>query len=437
MIVNTEDTEGHTGELRLGLIVESFIIGGIGGLIVLLYRILLDNSWNWLNMILDYAKGSPFCMAGWFAVLFIVAWVVSKLISYEPMISGGGIPQAEGEIAGKLEQTWWKVLPARFAAGFLCLLCGLALGKAGPSIHLGAMAGKGVSKSLGREKSEEKLLVTCGVSAGLSAVFQTPLSGVMFCLEEIHKGFSTAVFVTATVSALTASYIVSAIIGGKAIFRFDILKMLPQKHYWMIIILGIVLGIFGALYNWSMLKAQELYNKAGFPSTTVKLMVPFFCAGILGFTAPELLGSGNVLLVSLTTEHLMLGTILLILAGRFVFCAVTFGSGAPGGFFFPLLVLSGLVGGAFAAAGIQYWGLDPMYANNFVLLAMAGGFAAIMRAPLTGIILIFEMTGSFSQLMSLAVVSLTAYIVAELLKSRPICESLLEGILKKRNSAAV
>ena len=158
-----------------------------------------------------------------------------------------------------------------------------------------------------------------------------------------------------------------------------------------------------------------------------------FRSGILSFTAPELLGNGFDLIEQLTTgSHMMLGTILFLLIGRFIFSAVSFGSGAPGGIFFPLLVIGGYIGGAFATISVQYFGLNPMYINNFVLLAMAGYFAAIVRAPLTGIILIFEMTGSLSQMLSLSVVSIVAYVVAILMKSKPIYESLLERLLQKR-----
>lgn len=134
----------------------------------------------------------------------------------------------------------------------------------------------------------------------------------------------------------------------------------------------------------------------------------------------------------LTNTDVMLGTVLFILIGRFIFSAVSFGSGAPGGIFFPLLVLGGFIGGTFATVGVQFFGLDAMYINNFVLLAMAGYFAAIVRAPLTGIILIFEMTGSLSQMLSLSIVSIVAYIVATLLKSKPIYESLLERLLERQ-----
>lgn len=429
---DTAGTIRRAERFQVILIGEGLLVGGIAGLVVLLYRMLLGSAGEWLGKILAYAKGSLIRMAGWFIILMFLAWIVSRLVSFEPMISGSGIPQLEGEMTGKLDQKWWKVLPAKFFGGFLCLLGGLALGREGPSIQLGAMVGKSVSNGLDRGKTEEKFLLTCGASAGLSAAFHAPLAGVMFSLEEVHKNFSVSVLVSVMTASLTADFISSTVIGTESVFQFDIVKALPQEYYGMIIGLGILLGVMGAFYNWFTLKEQELYNKASFLNTTTKLMIPFFCAGVLGFTVPELLGSGHALLEYLAAEDVMLGTVLFILAGRFVFSAVSFGSGAPGGIFFPLLVLGGFIGGAFATVAVQYFGLDAVYINNFVVLAMAGYFSAIVRAPLTGIILIFEMTGSLSQMLSLSIVSIVAYIVAALLRSKPIYESLLERLLEKQ-----
>ena len=407
------------------LIGEGILVGAIAGFVVLFYRIVLGYAGQWTQKILTFTKGNLLRMAGWLIVLVLLACVVARLLKYESMISGSGIPQLEGEMAGKLDQVWWKVLPSKFLGGFLCMLGGLALGREGPSIQLGAMVGKGISRGLDRGKTEEKFLLTCGASAGLAAAFHAPLAGVMFSLEEVHKNFSVSVLVSVMSASLTADFLSSTILGMDSVFQFDILKALPMEYYWMILLLGVVLGITGAFYNWFTLKAQECYP-------TMKIVVPFLCAGLIGFTAPQLLGSGHALIEELTHTEMMLGTILLLLLGRFLFSAISFGSGAPGGIFFPLLVIGGFIGGAFAAVGVQFFGLDSMYINNFVLLAMAGYFSAIVRAPLTGIILIFEMTGSLSQMLSLAIVSIVAYVVATLLRSKPIYESLLDRLLAKQ-----
>ena len=363
-------------------------------------------------------------------ILAALAWIVGKLVKWEPMISGSGIPQVEGEIAGRLSQNWKRVLPAKFAGGFLCMLGGLSLGREGPSIQLGAMAGQGISRALGRGKREEKFLMTCGASAGLSAAFHAPLAGMMFAVEEIHKTFSIPILLPVMTASVTADYIASHILGLDPVFRFQITEYLPQNYYWLLILLGILVGVSGVFYNWGMLKAQELYRKIPFMKETGRLLIAFLTAGVLGIVMPWVLGSGSGLIVSLTQGEMVLGMVVLTLVMKFLFSAVSFGSGAPGGIFFPLLILGALIGAVFAMAGVEFFGLAPVYVNNFVLLGMTGFFTAIVRAPLTGIILLFEMSGSISQMLSLSIVSVTAYIVATLMRSEPIYDSLLKRILK-------
>lgn len=419
------------------LIGEGLLVGAVAGGIVLLYRLVLAYAGEWLQMILHYAKGSPVKMCLWFVILVLFAVIVGLLVKWEPMISGSGIPQLEGEMIGKLNQRWYRVLPAKFLGGFLSLFAGLSLGREGPSIQLGAMTGKGISKMLDRGKTEEKFLLTCGASAGLSAAFHAPLAGVMFSLEEIHKNFSVSVLVSVMTSSITADYISSKVFGLDPVFQFDIGHALPQSYYWMILLLGVILGVMGAFYNWFTLTVQGLYKKTKGLNEITRVMIPFLLAGVLGFIMPELLGSGHNLIDALTHGELALTSVVFLLVAKFVFSAICFGSGAPGGIFFPLLVLGAFIGGIFGMVGTTSFGMRPEYINNFVLLAMAGYFTAIVRAPITGIILIFEMTGSLSQMLSLSVVSIVAYVVASLMKSEPIYESLLGRLLKNQGQEQV
>ena len=312
---------------------------------------------------------------------------------------------------------------------------GLSLGREGPSIQLGAMAGKGISHVLDRGKTEERYLMTCGASAGLAAAFHAPLAGVIFAVEEIHKGFSTSILISVMTASVTADFIASHLIGLEPVFQFELGHFLPQDYYWLLIVLGIVVGVAGVFYNWAMLKVQELYKKPKWLSETGRILIAFLTAGVLGGVMPSVLGSGHELIEQLTSGEMILKTAVLVLVIKFLFSAISFGSGAPGGIFFPLLILGAFIGGIFAMTGVKVFGLSEVYINNFVLLAMAGFFTAIVRAPITGIILLFEMSGSVSQMLSLSIVSITAYIVATLLHSDPIYESLLERILKKQKKS--
>lgn len=434
---NTPYTLKRAKHFQVALIGEGLIIGIVSGLVVLFYRVALKYAGEWLPKILKVMEGSWFTVGLWFLLLFFMALAVGRLIKWESLISGSGIPQLEGEMVGKLDTCWWKILTAKFVGGFLCILGGLSLGREGPSIQLGAMAGKGFSRFIKRGITEERILLTCGASAGLSAAFHAPLAGVMFSLEEVHKNFSVSVLMAVMTASLTADYLSSNILGFTPVFQFDIQGELPKNLYWTLLILGGILGILGVLYNKITLKVQSIYQDTVWLNTTTRLILPFFLAGVVGFVCPVLLGSGEKMIHMVTRGEWTWWFVLIMLLIKFAYSVLCFGSGAPGGIFFPLLVLGAMIGGAFGLGAVEYFGMSPENVNNYVMLAMAGFFTAIVRAPLTGIILIFEMTGSVSQMLSLSVISIVAYIVANLLGSKPIYESLLENLLRRRGDGPI
>lgn len=429
MIGRTTDTINRASKFPVIMIGEGLIVGGFAGLIVLLYRISLNYAGIWMNQVLNWIRGNPVRIFVWFFILVGMAFITGFLVKWEPMISGSGIPQLEGEMTGKLDQRWYRIIPAKFIGGFLGMFAGLALGREGPSIQLGAMAGKGVSRALKRGKTEEKFLLTCGASAGLSAAFHAPLAGVMFAMEEVHKNFSVVVFISAMTASVTADYITSSVLGMEPVFQFQIVGNLPSQYYWMLVILGVVLGLMGIFYNWFTLLSQSLYKRARLKHPITKAMIPFLLAGIVGLVVPQILGSGHAMIETLTDGQMVLSMIVVLFLLRFLFSGISFGSGVPGGIFFPMLVLGAYIGGVFGYICRDYLGLPAEYVNNFVLLAMAGFFTAVVRAPLTGIILIFELTGSLSQMLSLSVITIVSYIVSLLMGAEPIYESLLERIL--------
>jgi len=192
-----------------------------------------------------------------------------------------------------------------------------------------------------------------------------------------------------------------------------------------VVLLGIALGFFGAFYNavlvQSVIRFKQFSRRFQYSST----VIVFLLAGLVGLTFPLILGSGHHI-IDVMGQHQTLQWLFMVFILKFLFSMVSFGSGAPGGIFFPLLVLGGLLGGCFASLSTQWFNVPPDLFFNFVILAMAGYFSAIVRAPITGIVLLTEMTGSLSHLLSLTIVSILAYVVADLLKSPPIYESLLE-----------
>jgi H+/Cl- antiporter ClcA len=231
--------------------------------------------------------------------------------------------------------------------------------------------------------------------------------------------------------AITADFISKLVFGLEPVFHIAIYDIIPLNQYWLIMLLGVLLGGCGAFYNQFLLKTIAFYKKITAYNNKLRLLVPFLVAGILGITFPVVIGSGHHIIDSLSLT-LGIKWLLLVLVAKFLFSMISFGSGAPGGIFFPLLVIGSLIGAIFGSVAINWYGINPALFNNFIVLAMAGYFAAIVRAPITGIILLTEMTGSFSQLLPLTLVSIIAYIVADLLKSAPIYESLLKLLVKDK-----
>ena len=415
---------------RYRLVLEGIIVGCLAGLVTVLFRLILEKVDWLLHIVIDYFHTYTWLIPVWFGILIFISSLVWLLLKWEPNIGGSGIPQIKGEMQGQIYQSWWRVLLGKFAGGVLCIGSGLSLGREGPSIQLGAMVGKGFAKVTKRVRTEEKLLMSCGASAGLSAAFNAPFAGVLFSLEELHKNFSVDVLLSTMTASITADFISRYIFGLKPVFAFDIKNMMPLQHYWLVVILGIILGAFGVVYNKCIKKGQKIFDKI--KNQYVKTVLPFLLAGILAVIFPAVLGGGHHLVLEISTGEIFISALGILLLVKFLFSLFSFSSGVPGGIFLPLLVLGAVTGGIFGKGCITVLGIHPDLLQNFIILGMAGYFAAIVRAPITGIILISEMTGGFSHLLTLSIVSLIAYITADLLKAKPIYDQLLERILSKR-----
>ena len=426
---NTYNTLFHWHSFKLKLVFEGIGVGIITGLLIVLYRYALEKAGVLLTDIYKIISIKPILILPWIGALIIIGYIVGLMVKHEPMISGSGIPQVEGVLLRKLDMTWWRVILGKFIGGVLSIGSGLSLGREGPSVQLGAAVGQGFSRVFKRVKIEEKYLITSGASAGLAAAFNAPLAGVMFALEEVHKNFSPLVLLSALSAALSADFIASGFFGLKPVFTLGNLSALPLKLYFYIILLGVLLGVLGVVFNKILLKTQNLYVAQTWLPKEMRIIIPLLISVILGILLPQVLGGGHELITSLITNNFSLTILVIIVLVKFLFTMASFGSGAPGGIFLPLLAIGALIGNVYGIALVHFVHFDSMYINNFIILAMAGYFTAVVRAPITGTILITEMTGSFSHLLSLAIVSIVAYIVADILGSKPIYESLLEKIL--------
>lgn len=427
---STKSTLESWFHFKLRLIFWGIAVGLVAGLTVVAYRFALEHALSFSQNMYRYQRENHWFIMIWTGILVAGGLLTGWLVEKEPMIAGSGIPQVKGLLQSKLSMNWWRTIIGKCIGGTLSIGAGLSLGREGPSIQIGAAAGQGISKLTGKLKVEEHFLITCGASAGLAAAFNAPIAGVIFALEELHGNFSPLVMISTLASSVVADFISKEFFGLTPVFDFTEIPMLPLGHYGQLLLLGAVVGLMGLIFNTMIFRSQDLNRKLRLP-VRWKPVIPFLLAGICGLLLPQVLGGGNELVDSLLTEGYGLGFIVLLLAVKLVFTMVCYGSSAPGGIFLPMLVIGALVGAAYSSLAGSWTGLDPSYLGSLIILAMAGYFTAIVKAPITGIILITEMTGSFSNLLPTGMVCLTAYVVAELFRSKPIYEALLDRLLSK------
>ena len=366
------------------------------------------------------------------SAFFIIAWLLAKIVAREPMCTGSGIPQVKGVLMGKMSMNWASVLVAKIAGGVLAIGAGMSLGREGPSVQLGACAGQGIghlSQSFHRGLEARNLLVA-GAGAGLAAAFNAPLAGVIFGLEELQRTFSAAALLVSITAAVTATAVTGLFFGSSPVFSLGYLLPMPLDMLGWLAGLGLFVGTLGRMFNPSLLWAQDFYERLGLKGM-YKPLLPLLLAACLGFVLPEILGGGSHLVDALAVESYSLAFLCLLFAGKFLFTMLCFGSGVPGGIFLPMLVL-GALGGAIFGNLLAGAGLFPaMYLPDMIVFGMAAYFAVVAKSPVTGSVLIMEMTGSFQHMLALLIVSLSAYAVSDLTGGRPVYVQLLGRMLRK------
>ena len=417
---------------RLRLFFEGALAGIGVGTVISLFRWVLELTEVYRPRFFVWLETEfPIGFVGWGLLLVLIAWILAKFLEMEPLISGSGIPQVKGILLGRIRMNAQRVLALKFVGGVLGIGVGMSLGREGPSVQLGACVGQWFSRLRARPRTEERFLLTAGSGAGLAAAFNAPLAGVIFCLEEITRSFSPLVLMATVAAAVSASAVAGTLLGRGPVFHIEELPLLPVSQYVFLLPLGIFTGILGVLFNRVLIFTMDAYQKSPVQGAA-KYLLPLFLSFALAFALPEVLGGGSALVDTLIAKKFELSFLLLLLAVKFMFTMLCFGSGVPGGIFLPMLVLGALSGAVFSKLMFAIGVMDETLGASFIVYGMAAYFAAVVRSPITGSVLIMEMTGSFHHMLALIFVSMAAYLTADVLKGEPVYEMLLARLLAAR-----
>jgi CIC family chloride channel protein len=423
-----DEVENYARASRIRLLPRVLIVGLLAGVIAVAFRMALHGAESLRD---QYLRDTG---AGWASFLLLwgtaalCTWIAIILVrKISPAAGGSGIPHLKAVLLHMRRFRPLQVIFVKFVGGVLAMGSGLVLGREGPTIQMGGAAGKIVGRLFGMTQDERFILIAAGSGAGLSAAFNAPLAGLVFVLEEIQRTFRRRVFFATLLASAVADTISRLALGQDPVFHipdFEIpsLGLLP-----IFLLVGVVAGLFGTAFNSSLLATLNILPRV-LPRKNVFVIgvVAGLAVAAAAMISPSLVGSGHGLTEKALAGSAVLAPLLGIVAIRFALTLVSYATGAPGGIFAPLLALGACSGLAVGLAVAPWYPVEIPNLGIFAVVGMAALFSSTVQAPLTGIVLIVEMTGQNTLMLPLLVACLTAYLVPELFGTKPIYHSLMD-----------
>jgi CIC family chloride channel protein len=351
----------------------------------------------------------------------VAAWLVRR---FAPEAKGSGIPEVEVAFEGGPEGRPARLIPVKFLGGLLAIGSGLALGREGPSVQLGASFAEAVGRFFRRSRSDVRLLLAAGAGAGLATAFSAPLGGAVFVIEELSKRFDRRLAILAMAAAAAAIIAARFVVGDAPLFIVPPQSMLSVRALPVHLALGLVAGLLGVAYGRSILGALAVADRLSGMPVEIRAGAIGLTAGLLGWFAPGLIGGGDPLTQEALTGSAPVGAVLLIFVIRFALGPLCYAAGTPGGIFAPMLVLGAQIGLVVGVVSSHLTPLAGAESSALALSGMAAFFAAVVGAPLTGIVLVAEMTASYSEFLPMLVACFGALLVVAAFGQPPIYESL-------------
>ena len=436
-----EDSGQTTDERRslLMLALVALVVGAATGLIGAIFRISLAHADRVRDAVIAWAHGHAIggfllVVCACAAATLVAAWLVRR---FSPHASGSGIPHVEAVLHGQIPPAPYALVPVKFVGGILAIGSGLALGREGPTVQMGA----GIAVYMGRlcrlDWSDCRVLLAAGAGAGLATAFNAPIAGAVFVLEELVQKFERRTAVAALAASATAIAVARLFLGPAPDFQVGALSYASESGapflaliFVLVLVLGAIAGLLAVAYNHALLATMAAVERFGRLPVEARAASIGAMVGILGWFAPELVGGGDPITQRVLTGHD--GTVFVLFAFliRFALGPLSYAAGTPGGLFAPLLVLgaqSGLLFGAACQLAFPGVAIQPA---AFALVGMAAFFTGVVRAPVTGIVLVTEMTANVTMLLPMLAACFVAMLVPMLLRNAPIYESLREHTLR-------
>ena len=414
------------------LLLYALIVGLLAGIVGSVFRLTI----TYIEVLRDKFNmdaGTSGLMSWIWPVLFAVVGITVSLYlvkRFAPEASGSGIQEIEGALVGTRPLRWKRVLPVKFIASLFSLGSGLLLGREGPTVQLGANIGKMVNDIFRQPDTADNPLVSAGAAAGLSSAFNAPFAGIIFVIEEMHDRFRFNFFSVAVVmiGSGTADLVVRILAGSNPIIKMTVYSSPNISGLWLYVFLGLFFSLIGYVYNKLIIVSLNFFRSLFKYRLIFIGIISGIIIAVIGIFSPEMIGGGYDTINEALHHSFALKTLIFVFIVRMFFSIFSYGTGAPGGIFMPMLAVGVIFGLLFGSVMQHFFPELVSHPDIFAIAGMAGIFAATVRAPLTGLVLAVEMTSNFELILPLIITTVAASAFTTILGNKPIYETLLKRI---------
>jgi CIC family chloride channel protein len=402
----------------------SLVIGALVGLVVVAFILLTGRL---------AARMYPAGGSGWRRILVPTLGSLSTgylLWRYFPFARGSGIPQTKFALFINDGRILFRTVLGKFFCCSTSLASGIALGREGPSVQVGAGLASVVARNMGLDPKLVKALVPAGCAAALAAAFNTPIAAVLFSLEEIMGDLNAAVLGSVVLSSATSWIVLHLVLGDDPLFQVAGYRLVHPGEFGAYGALGVVGGLGSVCFVKLLLRLRAWFMRLPRSTVWIQPVAGGLMVGLMGYFVPEVLGVGYNHVERVLNGDIVLKLVVLFAVLKIVATAVCYASGNAGGIFGPSLFIGAMLG---ASVGGVAHTLFPGYTAGpgaYALVGMGTAFAGIVRTPLTSVIMIFEITRDYTIIVPLMISNLIAFFISHRLQRMPIYEALAyqEGV---------
>ena len=405
-------------EEHLSLYLLAIAVGILGGYGAILFRLLIEGCqlifYQNRNDFLSFAHEVPFYLkvlipaAGGLLVGLIVRWGTEKA-------RGHGVPELIEAVVIRGGRISWRTATARVSAAAVTIGSGGSVGREAPIIHIGSYVGSAVAQLMRLTRERERILMSCGAAAGISATFHAPIAGMLFAVEVLLGDFSLGTFSPIILSSVTAAVISGFYLGDFPAFIIPSFQTVSLWEYGLYPLLGVVCGLVAVVFTSSLYFCEDRFNSLPVPPW-VRPAIGGMLLGAMLLVIPEVFGVGYGAINNALMSKMSLGVMGALIFGKILATSISLGSGSTGGVLAPSLFVGVMTGGTFGWLAGEVLP-EASAASSYALVGMGALLAGTTHAPVTAILLVFELSDRYHIIPPLLIACILSTITASLLKS--------------------